>query len=70
VSELTPGSLYAWNDGAGRIVMKIGDDPTHGNPCVQLYAVKSCGETFIDHRSYDMYDSDVILIDMDGVNSQ
>lgn len=68
MKELTPGSLYAWGDNAGRIVTKIGAGPVHGSACVQLHAVQSRGETFIDRRSYDVFDDDVILIDMGGAN--
>lgn len=70
MKELTPGSLYAWGDNAGRIVTKIGAGPVHGSACVQLHAVQSRGETFIDRRSYDVHDSDMILVDMGGANSQ
>lgn len=70
MSELASGSLYAWGDNASRIITKIGDGPVYGNPCVQLHVVQSCGETFIDRRSYDVHDSDMILVDMGGANSQ
>lgn len=68
MSELASGSLYVWGDNFGRIVIKIGGGPAHGIPCVQLHVVEARGETFIDHRSYDVFDGDVILVDTSGAN--